>query len=67
MDVFLGAQFTTYGIKVLEVTSQPFQNRDDPMSKIFPKVTFACVADDSKFSHPCCSVKNMLMLNANFI
>lgn len=39
MDVFLGGQFTTYGMKVLALSSEPFEKREDPMSKIFPKVT----------------------------
>jgi hypothetical protein len=39
MDVFLGGQFTTYGTEVWAVSEQPLENRVDPMSKVFPKVT----------------------------
>jgi len=39
MDFFLGGQFSTYGLDVLAVSEEPFEERTDPMSKVFPKVT----------------------------
>ena len=48
MDVFLGGQFTTYGTEVWAVSEQPLENRIDPMSKVFPKVTNHFVANEAK-------------------
>eukprot|EP00095_Tigriopus_kingsejongensis_P008612 maker-scaffold147_size311475-snap-gene-2.15 protein:Tk08612 transcript:maker-scaffold147_size311475-snap-gene-2.15-mRNA-1 annotation:"innexin inx2" len=39
MDVFFNGQFTSYGADVLSVSEQPFDQRDDPMNRVFPKVT----------------------------
>jgi len=39
MDMFFGYQFTTYGTDVLRVSELPIEERVDPMSKVFPKVT----------------------------
>jgi len=39
MDFFLGGEFTTYGSDVLAMSEQPQQDRNDPMSAVFPKVT----------------------------
>jgi len=42
MDVFLGGEFTMYGSNVaslLSMTELEQEQRDDPMSKVFPKVT----------------------------
>lgn len=39
MDVFLGNQFTTYGTDVFKVSQLPVEERYDPMSKVFPRVT----------------------------
>jgi hypothetical protein len=39
MDMFFGYQFSTYGTDVLRVSELPFEERVDPMSKVFPKVT----------------------------
>ena len=38
MDFFLGGEFTTYGSDVLAMSEQPQQDRNDPMSAVFPKV-----------------------------
>ena len=38
MDFFLGGEFTTYGSDVLAMTEQPQEDRNDPMSAVFPKV-----------------------------
>ncbi|CAG0922524.1 unnamed protein product [Notodromas monacha] len=38
-DVFLGGQFTTYGIEVLKLIDSDGTNRTDPMIKRFPRVT----------------------------
>jgi len=38
LDVFLGHEFTTYGLKVLEFIDED-SGRTDPMDLIFPKVT----------------------------
>ena len=41
MDVFLGGEFTMYGSNVaslLSMTELEQEQRDDPMSKVFPKV-----------------------------
>lgn len=39
MDMFFGYQFTTYGTDVLRISELPMEERVDPMSKVFPKVT----------------------------
>jgi len=39
VDFFLGGEFTTYGSDVLSMSELPADSRDDPMSRIFPKVT----------------------------
>jgi hypothetical protein len=38
-DLFLGKEFSTYGPKVLEFLEQDPEDRVDPMSRVFPKVT----------------------------
>jgi len=39
MDLFLGGQFTRYGTDVLAISELPLEDRVDPLSKVFPKVT----------------------------
>jgi len=39
MDVFLGGEFSTYGMDVVQMTELDPDNRIDPMSKVFPKTT----------------------------
>lgn len=39
MDYFLGGEFSTYGSDVLSYTEKEPEERDDPMSRVFPKVT----------------------------
>jgi len=39
VDFFLGGEFTTYGSDVISMSELPADSRDDPMSRIFPKVT----------------------------
>jgi hypothetical protein len=39
MDVFLGGEFTTYGSDVIAMSEMEQDQRDDPMSRVFPKVT----------------------------
>ena len=39
MDMFFGYQFSTYGTDVLRVSELPIEERVDPMSKVFPKVS----------------------------
>lgn len=39
MDFFLGGEFTTYGTDVLKVTEMEPEYREDPMARVFPKVT----------------------------
>ena len=46
MDVLIGGQFTTYGTELWALSSQPIENRVDPMSKIFPRVTNHFVGDE---------------------
>ena len=38
MDFFLGGEFTTYGSDVLAMSEFPQEDRNDPMSSVFPKV-----------------------------
>ncbi len=38
-DAFLGGEFTTYGMEVLRFASMEPEDRVDPMSKVFPKMT----------------------------
>ena len=38
MDLFLGGEFTTYGSDVIAMTVLEQEERDDPISKVFPKV-----------------------------
>ena len=38
MDFFLGGEFTTYGSDVLAMSEFPQEDRNDPMSAVFPKV-----------------------------
>ena len=40
MDVFLGGEFSTYGMDVVQMTELDPDNRIDPMSKVFPKVNY---------------------------
>lgn len=39
IDFFLDGEFTTYGSEVLRFTEQEPEQRMDPMSRVFPKVT----------------------------
>ena len=39
VDAFLGGEFSTYGIKVLNFLEADPENRIDPMAMIFPRVT----------------------------
>jgi hypothetical protein len=39
MDKFLGYQFTSYGMDVLSVSTTEIEERDDPMNRVFPKMT----------------------------
>ena len=39
MDFFLDGEFTTYGLDVVSMTEMSADKRDDPMSRVFPKVT----------------------------
>lgn len=39
MDYFLDGEFSTYGINVLRFTSLDPEIRNDPMARVFPKVT----------------------------
>ena len=39
MDLFFGGQFTKYGAQVLSQTEMAFEERDDPMNRVFPKLT----------------------------
>lgn len=39
IDFFLDYEFTTYGRDVLNYTGLEFEDRPDPMAKVFPKVT----------------------------
>lgn len=39
MNFFLGGQFFDYGMDVLRVSELPIEERVDPLSKVFPKVT----------------------------
>merc|ERR1712135_280272 len=38
-DRFLGYEFSTYGMEVLRFSSMDQENRIDPMSRVFPRVT----------------------------
>lgn len=39
MDFFLGGEFTKYGTDVLAMTEKAPEEREDPMARVFPKVT----------------------------
>lgn len=39
MDLFLDGEFTTYGSDVVRFTEMEPEERSDPMSRVFPKVT----------------------------
>jgi len=39
MDFFLGGEFSTYGTDVLKMTEEPPEEREDPMARVFPKMT----------------------------
>ena len=39
MDFFLGGEFTSYGLDVINMTELEPDQREDPMSRVFPKVT----------------------------
>ena len=39
MDFFLDGEFTTYGLDVVSMTEMAAGKRDDPMARLFPKVT----------------------------
>ena len=40
MNFFLGGEFTTYGSDVIAMTELEQEQRKDPLSRVFPKVTF---------------------------
>lgn len=44
MDYFLGGEFSTYGSDVLSFTEMEPEERADPMSRVFPKVTKCTVS-----------------------
>ena len=39
MDVFFSGHFTTYGSEILSMSAREPEQRYDPMSKVFPKVS----------------------------
>jgi len=42
MDIFLGGQFLNYGVRIFDIwriSELPFEDRVDPLSKVFPKLT----------------------------
>jgi hypothetical protein len=39
MDMFFGGQFTKYGAQVVSITEESIEERDDPMNRVFPKVS----------------------------
>jgi len=39
IDVFLGGEFRTYGIQVASIMEEDPEDRVDPMSRVFPRVT----------------------------
>ena len=39
MNFFLGGEFTTYGSDVISMTNLEQEQRSDPLSRVFPKVT----------------------------
>jgi hypothetical protein len=39
VDVFLGGEFSTYGIRVMNFLEADPENRIDPMAVVFPRVT----------------------------
>ena len=39
INVFLGFEFTTFGIDVVRFINEDFEYRTDPMTKVFPRVT----------------------------
>jgi len=39
MDFFLGGEFSTYGTDVISMTSLDQEEREDPMARVFPKMT----------------------------
>ena len=39
INLFLGYEFTTFGIDVVRFMETDFENRTDPMMKVFPRVT----------------------------
>ena len=39
IDLFLGGEFSTYGLEVLNYVEDDPQNRLDPMSRVFPRMT----------------------------
>ena len=39
IDFFLGGEFTTYGLDVVNMTEMKNGERDDPMARMFPKIT----------------------------
>ena len=39
IDVFLGHEFSMYGLQVLAMMQDDSENRPDPMARVFPRVT----------------------------
>ena len=39
IDLFLGGEFSTYGLEVINYVEDDPQNRIDPMSRVFPRMT----------------------------
>ena len=45
MDFFLGGEFTTYGSDVIAMTDLEQEQRTDPLSRVFPKVSKVFLKD----------------------
>lgn len=39
VNVFLGGEFTTFGLDVLSMVREDYEDRTDPMSRVFPQVS----------------------------
>jgi hypothetical protein len=66
VNYFLGGEFSRYGLDVLKFVDSDPENREDPMAKIFPKLTkctfrrFGPSGDVMKFDNLCLLPLNIL-------
>ena len=62
VDVFLGGEFSTYGIRVMSFLEADPENRIDPLAVVFPRVTKCSFYKVRFCSEPFLAVPNFGLL-----